>query len=327
MIRTAIIGCGHIATRHVKGYAAAQNAELVCVVDVDRARADAFAGQHGVKAYYAVADMIANESIDAVSVCTKGVENGSDHLAPTMECLEAGIHVLCEKPLSNRLDECEQMVARAKEKGLCLACNLNHRFIPAAFEARKWVDEGRLGELLFINMTLWIGNPNDATPYFHLRALHPHSVDVMRYFGGDVTEVAAFLLQPSHRKSWSSASILLRFASGALGHLTGSYDIAWGHGIERCEVAGIDGRFVIEDVTKELIWYPAGSPEETIVRWPGGITDWEQSITIRIRKWLDQLEGGAAPDEIDASGEDALKAQRIIEAAIQSHETGAVVKL
>jgi predicted dehydrogenase len=327
MIRAAIVGCGHIATRHAGAYQEAENAELICAVDLDQARADAFAEQYGVKAYYSIADMVANEKIDTVSVCTKGEENGGDHLVPTIECLDAGLHVLCEKPLSNKIDECEKMVAHAKEKGLCLGCNLNHRFIPTAFEARQWIDEGKLGELLFVNMTLWINNPNDATPYFHIRALHPHSVDVMRYFAGDVVEVAAFMKQPAHRNAWSDISVLMKFESGCMGHLTGSYNMPWEHSMERCEVAGVGGRFVIEDVNRELAWYPAGTAEERFVRYADGITDWERSIWIRIQKWIDQLEAGTSPDEIDASGEDAMKAQRIIEAAIESHENGTVVAL
>jgi len=68
MIRAAIVGCGHIATRHAGAYQEAENAEFVCAVDLDQARADAFAEQYGVKAYYSIADMVANEKIDTVSV-------------------------------------------------------------------------------------------------------------------------------------------------------------------------------------------------------------------------------------------------------------------
>ena len=68
----------------------------------------------------------------------------------------------------------------------CLAIDLNHRFTPAARVAKRWQDEGRLGDLLFVNMALWIGKfgPLDS-PYYHLKALNPHSVDIMRYFCGD----------------------------------------------------------------------------------------------------------------------------------------------
>ncbi len=78
------------------------------------------------------------------------------------------------------------MVARARERQLCFGVDFNHRFTPAARLAKTWVDEGRLGSLLFANMALWIGKPGDEeSPYFHLKALNPHSVDMLRYYCGD----------------------------------------------------------------------------------------------------------------------------------------------
>ena len=89
------------------------------------------------------------------------------------------------------------MVALAKEKNLRYGINLNHRFTPAALRAKEWVNAGRLGELNIINMTMWINNPNETSPWFHIRALHPHSLDVMRYFAGDVEKVQAFFKKGS----------------------------------------------------------------------------------------------------------------------------------
>jgi len=74
------------------------------------------------------------------------------------------------------------MVAKAREKGVCLGVDMNHRFTPAARLAKQWLDEGKLGRLLFVNMSMWIMNPQESSPYYHIKALHPHTVDVMRYF-------------------------------------------------------------------------------------------------------------------------------------------------
>ena len=76
--------------------------------------------------------------------------------------------------------------------GLCYGINLNHRFTPAARLAKSWVDEGRLGQLLFVNMAMWIMNPAETSPHYHIKSLHPHTVDVMRYFCGDVEAVHCF---------------------------------------------------------------------------------------------------------------------------------------
>jgi predicted dehydrogenase len=221
MLKVGIIGMGGIGNTHADMYKQNQRVQLVAVCDLIKERADKASARLGAKAYYAAPEMLAAEKLDMVSVATAGVENGSDHFEPTMQALEAGLHVLCEKPLCNDVGKAEMMVEKAKEKGLCIGTDLNHRFVPPAARARKYIDDKELGELLFVNMALWIDNPNESSPYFHLRALHPHSIDVMRYFCGDVTKVHAFFTKPTYRKIWSNAQINMLFANGCVGHLTG----------------------------------------------------------------------------------------------------------
>src|SRR5205085_2749709 len=96
-------------------------------------------------------------------------------------------------------------------------------FTPAARKARQWLDENRCGEVNMINMFMWISNPNESAEHFHIRALHPHSLDVMRYFGGDVAKVHAFFKRGKDRKCWSNVEVNLLFKSGVIGHLMGSY--------------------------------------------------------------------------------------------------------
>jgi len=249
------------------------------------------------------------------------------HYEPTMQALEAGCHVLCEKPICNEIPKAKAMVAKAKEKGLCFGINLNHRFTPAARLAKKWMDEGRLGHLLFINMSIWIKNPAESSPYFHIKALHPHSVDIMRHFCGDIEAVHCFATKAPGRTIWSTAQFNMRFKNGVVGSLTGSYDIERGHPMERCEVAGLKGRFVLEDMFREVTLYPAGSLEKTVYTNPifGGMRDFEDTFRNRIHRFLEQVTEGAAPDEIDGSGADGLAAQKVLQAAIESLETETVV--
>ena len=109
-----------------------EHAELVAVCDRDKERAEAGKARFGVPAFTSVQDMIAGAKLDMVSVATAGHEYGRDHYEPTMEALEAGLHVLGEKPICNEIPLAEAMVAKARGKGLCYGINLNHRFTPAA---------------------------------------------------------------------------------------------------------------------------------------------------------------------------------------------------
>jgi UDP-N-acetylglucosamine 3-dehydrogenase len=326
MLRVGVIGLNGIGHNHASAYRSAKQADLVCVCDTVRDRADEAAGRYGCKAYYDLDSMLQEERLDAVSVATGGFENGADHYDPTIRCLNAGVHVLCEKPISNNIEQAREMVRVAREKQLYFGINLNHRFVPPAEKAREWIEAGDLGELLFVNMALWINNPNESSEWFHLRALHPHSIDVMRYFVGDVKRVQAFMNRAPGRKCWSNVSINMEFANGAVGHLTGSYDMSMHHPIERCEVAGTRGRFVLENVYERLTYYPRDAAELRVVNNNlfGGLSGFGDTFTRRIQRWVEQVTAGVPHEQIEGSGEEGLAAQEVIEAAIRSFQQGTV---
>ncbi|MCJ8331272.1 MAG: Gfo/Idh/MocA family oxidoreductase [Lentisphaeria bacterium] len=329
MQRVAVIGQGNIGRKHAGIYKNLGNAELLAVCDWDKQRADAGAAEFGVPAFYDVAEMLSKVELDMVSVATGGIEYGSEHHLPTIQALDAGLHVLCEKPISNEIAQAEEMVAKAKAKKCCFALNLNHRFTPAAVLAKKWVDDGRIGDQLFINVSMWIMNPNESSPWFQIKALHPHTVDMMRYYGGDIEEVHCFAMKAPGRDIWSTAQFNMRFKSGAVGHLCGSYDIERGHPMERCEVAGTKGRFVIDDIFQEATLYPAGNMEKTVLSNPvfGGMRDFDDTFINRISSFVQELEDGVKPEDIDGSGADGLAAQKVLQAAVESIQTGSVIKV
>lgn len=329
-INIGIIGCGNIGKTHARQYAAHKDAALKCFCDIDEARVGQAAKEFGVKAYPSIAEMLKNENLDAVSVCTAGPENGGHHYEPTMQCLEAGLHVLCEKPISNDIRQGREMVAKAKAKGLYFSIDLNHRFTPLTAQAKGWLVEGRLGEGLFINMSMWINNPNESSPWFHIKALHPHSIDVMRYFAGPVQRVQAFMMRPSTRKvCWSNISVNMEFANGMVGHLTGSYDMAMQYGIERCEFAGTKGRFVLDNMFELLTLFPREGNEMTALKNNifGQGASFELTFKNRIHRWIDQVLNKVPREQIEASGEDGLAASEIVHAAIESFENRSVVNL
>ena len=329
MLRVCVIGMGPIGNRHAKIYRENPQVQLVGVCDIKRDRADAAAKSHAVPAFYDAPKMLDSLKPDLVSVATGGYEYGSDHFEPTMQALEAGAHVLCEKPISNEIPQAEQMVAKSREKNLCFAVDLNHRFTPAARLAKKWVQEGRLGHLLFVNMSMWIKNPAESSPYFQIKALHPHTVDVMRYFCGDVEAVQCFATKAPGRTIWTTAHFSMRFANGVVGGLTGSYDIERGHPMERCEVGGTGGRFVLDDMWRELTLYPAGNLEKTVYTNPvfGGFRDFEDTFRDRINSFVDEIARGVRPESINGSGADGLAAQKVLAAAIESLENQTVVRI
>ena len=326
MVRIAIVGMGNIGNNHARVYKANKHAKIVAVCDIIKEKADKAARDYGAQAFYSVKEMLkSGVKIDAASMATKGEENGGDHYKPTMELLKGGIPTLGEKPISNSIPQARRMVKLAREMKLPYGVNLNHRFTPAAELARKWVDDGRLGEPNLLNFRMWINNPAETSPWFHMRALHPHSFDVMRYFAGDVKKVQAFFKKGKGRKIWSNAQVNLQFENGVIGHLTGSYDAGGSYGLEICEMVGSEGRFIIEEACKKVTFFPRRSVETESYENLGGMTVWNQTFTTRIGAWVDDIRKKTPHDKIAAPGEDALRSQLIIEACIKSWETGKIV--
>src|SRR5690606_2928473 len=157
------------------------------------------------------------------------------------------------------------------------------------------------------------------------------TVDVMRYFCGDIVAVQCFATKAPGRGIYSTAHFNMKFANGAVGGLTGSYDIERGHPMERCEVAGTGGRFVLEDMMHRLTFYPAGRPDRPVLENTvfGDIREkiFPDTFRNRITRFVEQVAEGCAPEDIDGSGADALAAQKVLAAAIESIQNETVVPI
>ena len=114
MLKVCVIGMGHIGNLHARIYKEDEMVELVGVCDINRERADAASKALGVKAWYDAPTMLKEVKPDLVSVATGGYEYSSDHCLPTIQALEAGCHVLTEKPISNLIENGKLMVDTAK---------------------------------------------------------------------------------------------------------------------------------------------------------------------------------------------------------------------
>ena len=114
MVKVGIIGCGKIAqVRHIPEYLDNPNAKLTGLYDLNLQRAKDLAEKYNCKSYESVEEMLADPEIDAVSVCVAN----HVHAEITIAALKAGKHVLCEKPMATKLEDCQMMVDTAEQMG------------------------------------------------------------------------------------------------------------------------------------------------------------------------------------------------------------------
>ena len=329
-LKAAVVGVGNIGSIHADIYSKLESVDLTAVCDTDQEKADEAASKFNCKAFYSVDSLLAEKPMEIASMCTKGEENGGDHYLPTIQLLEAGVHVLGEKPISNNIEHARLMQKLAAEKNVRYGINLNHRFTPSAIKAKEWVDANRIGTVHMIDLTMWIDNPVESSPWFHLRALHPHSFNILNYFVGPVKKVHCFLNKGEGRKIWTNAQINLLFANGVIGHLRGSYDgdfPSGSFGIENLEIVGSKGRIVIENACESLCYFPRGSKSMEKFDCYGGMNHFQETFKSRIEAWVQDNISQVLPAEVNGSGQEGLAAQETIEAAIKSFETDTVVEL
>jgi len=344
-LKVGVVGMRGIGASHADCHVKDPLAKLVAVCDVVKQRADAEAAKRKVKAYHSLKEMLENEpNLDIVDVTTGGFENGSWHFEPAMEAMEAGKHVLVEKPLSNDVHEARQMVAKGAEKNVYLGCNLNHYFTPPAEKAKQYMNEGQIGELVYClhKMGFSAGeetySPTTSSrfrgfPYAHFKAFLSHPLSVMRYFCGDITHVQAFVNRPGFRRRvndvmLSTVSIHVRFANDTVGYLLSQRgDAAYGlGGWWSIEVAGTKGTFCIENCIEKVTFWPAAKPSEPVVT-SSGITDFGETFPRRIHAFLEDVTNGVPREDLRASGRDALAALEYTWAAMESDvQGGALVR-
>lgn len=196
MVNVGVIGCGKIAqVRHLPEYAANPNVRIVGLFDRSHDRAQQLAVQYGAKAYDTAEELLADPDIDAVSIC---VANAA-HAEYTIAALQAGKHVLCEKPMATTIEDCERMVAVAREQGKKLMIGQNQRLAAAHVKARELVEQGAIGRVIAFRTTFghggpetWSVNPGKGTWFFDrsksamgaLADLGVHKTDLIQYLLG-----------------------------------------------------------------------------------------------------------------------------------------------
>ncbi len=338
IFKAGVVGMGGIGHTHCRCIKNDPLAELVAVCDIIKEKADQAGEEFGVPAYYSLKEMlIAHPEIEVVHVTTSGFENGSWHYEPTMEALDAGRHVLVEKPISNNIVEAREMVDYAAKKKLYLGCDLNHYFSGPADRADEIIKNDGVGEQVYSMMKVGFNGSSTAVnradktsrwqmPYSHAKAFLTHPFSVMRHFCGDITHIQAFMDKPGARRQsedlmLSIQSVHMRFQNGCVGYLLSQRgDAMFGlGGWWSFELAGTHGTFCIENCVEKLTYWKKDQEPEVMNT---GITSFDATFPLRIHAFYEDLSNNVPLEHLRANGRDALATMEYIFAAIDSYESG-----
>ncbi len=148
MARVAVVGAGYWGPNLVRNFRTSPDWELAAVCDLDEARARKVVGDaRGVDVETSLERVLARDDVDAVAIATPA----NTHRPIAMAALEAGKHVLVEKPLASSVAEATEMVDAARERGLVLMADHTYCYTPVVQRIRQIVADGELGDVLFVD--------------------------------------------------------------------------------------------------------------------------------------------------------------------------------
>ncbi|MWC27902.1 Gfo/Idh/MocA family protein [Paenibacillus sp. MMS18-CY102] len=157
-IKIGVIGTGSISSLHLQAYSNNKQAKLAAICDINQERAKQTAKQYGVdKTYFDYRELLADPDIDAVSICTRN----DTHAPISIAALEAGKHVLIEKPLARNVEEALAIQEAARRSGRILQVGFVRRYDPNVQLLQQFADQGEFGELYYAKASTIrrLGNP------------------------------------------------------------------------------------------------------------------------------------------------------------------------
>jgi predicted dehydrogenase len=326
-MKVAQIGCGGIGRRRVEAVASVPELELALCVDTVAEAAEGLAERWDCEASTRWEVAVARPDIEVVVVSTPNVF----HAPISIAALEAGKHVLCEKPLARNPEEAGQMVDAARASGRELRTGFNHRFHAQVVQARELFDAGAIGELLFLRghtghgggehlLHSWFWNAEMAGGGTFLDN-GVHALDLARWFMDEFVEATGFRAT----SLWDIAPLedngfgLFRTADGRVASLHSSWT-QW-KGYLYLELFGSDGFLTINYDPAETTLVRRGTPHH-IERYefPARPNTWAREL----EELVSAVQGKRA---LSATGYDGLRAVEMAYAVYESSRQGRAISL
>jgi UDP-N-acetyl-2-amino-2-deoxyglucuronate dehydrogenase len=271
-MRFAIIGVGNIAPIHAAAIHGVPGAELVAVATRNEDRGPAFAAEHGGTWYADYRDLLARARVDIVTICTPH----DLHAPMTLAAAEAGVHVLCEKPMARNAAECDAMIAACDRAGVTLGVVFQSRFERLSRSLKGALDAGRLGRLFWASSnTIWYRTDayyrsgpwrgtweHEGGGVLINQAIH--AVDLLIWLAGMPVSVTARTGTLNHAIEVEDAALaLLDYADGRLGLIQATTAAFPGYP-ERLEFFGSNGSAVYQKGLARLEWHLSDPQEDRV---------------------------------------------------------------
>ncbi len=270
-VKFGIIGCGTIAHFHAKAIAAVDGAALWGVADTNPESAERFADTYGVRAYETVEEMLADGAIDAICICTPS----GFHADGAIKAINAGKHVMIEKPLAVTNEDCDRIICAAKEKGVTAGVITQYRFSPAIQRLKELVDGGKLGKIIsaelimkyhrtqeYYDSSAWRGTWQLDGGSLMNQGIH--GVDALLYVMGAAESVCGYAGTLAHSmEAEDTACAAIAFQNGAFGSVHSTTCVYRGYP-RNLVISGTKGTASVKDDRIDFIDAEGVESEESV---------------------------------------------------------------
>lgn len=274
-VRFGMVGCGMISNFHARAIADAQDATLTGVYSRSLEKTQAFAQQHGCRAFESLEQMLADPEVDAITICSPS----GAHLEPALAAAAAGKHIIVEKPLEITTERCDQIIHAAAKANVKLGVTFQSRFHESAQLLKRAVDAQRFGTITlgdayvkwfrsqeYYDSGAWRGTwALDGGGALMNQAIH--SVDLLLWLMGPVAEVYARTATMTHERIEVEdvAVANLLFKSGALGVIEAT-TTAFPGCLKRIEISGNRGTAILEEEDLKQWQFAEETPDDETIR-------------------------------------------------------------
>lgn len=308
----AVVGAGFWGRNHARNLKEINETKLIAVCDRDQAKAKSVAELFGVDAYADSAQMLKRKDIEAVTVCT-----WSTNLAlEATRALEAGKHVLVEKPMANSVREARKIVDLARSQQRYLMVGFLMRFIPGLQRIKEASDKGEIGTLVYATARRVSEWPERIGDVGVVKDLAIHDIDITRYlFGDDPIQVYAKVGSLRHKKFEDHAQILLTFKGGKTAFIEANWLTPYK--IRKLVVTGSNAIMTLDYITQEITIETSG---QTLA--PRYLV--KEPLKLELQHFANSV---LADKEPMITGVDGLKAVQIAEAVLKSAQKGSAINI
>jgi len=308
----AVIGTGQWGKNHARVYKELTSTELIAVCDVNPERAKAMAAQHDVKAYSDSAQMLKDKSIEAVNVCTWSTILAKE----AIKALNAGKHVLVEKPMATNTQQAQKLVKTAQENGLHLTVGFLMRFIPGLQIIRQSVENKKIGELVCATAKRVSQWPERIGDVGVVKDTAIHDIDVMRFISNeDPISVYAKMGKMRIQKFEDYAHIMLTYKDGKSAFIESNWLTPYK--TRSLTVTGSDAIMRLDYITQDL-WIE--QQKETVQP----RNQFQEPLKQELQHFVDCIVDKKKPL---VTGEDGVRALEVATAALQSSAKNRAIQI